>query len=102
MGNYMETCIQRNRNQGKHPQQEKHETRKTRDTYSKESGTVRVKLVLRKDELQCLLHQLKKDQGGMKLEQVLGEIEKSRLSVTKWKPCLESIMEIEPLGSSSS
>ena len=56
---------------------------------------MKVKLVLTKDELQWLLLQLKKDQGR-KLEEVLGEIEKSRLrgeNVTKWKPCLESIME---------
>ena len=56
---------------------------------------MKLKLVLTKDELQWLLLQLKKDQGR-KLEEVLGEIEKSRLrgeNVTKWKPCLESIME---------
>lgn len=56
---------------------------------------MKVKLVLTKDELQWLLLQLKKDQGR-KLKEVLGEIEKSRLrgeNVTKWKPCLESIVE---------
>ncbi|KAI3693681.1 hypothetical protein L1987_76630 [Smallanthus sonchifolius] len=104
MGNYMETCIKRNRTQ-QQGQKEKLEFGKTSDTLSKESSTVRVKLVLKKDELQWLLLQLKKDEGR-KLEEVLGEIEKSRLtvesSVTKWKPCLESIMELEPLDSSSS
>ncbi|GJS28886.1 hypothetical protein Tco_0489506 [Tanacetum coccineum] len=106
MGNYMETCIQREatqdeenpKSQHQHEQQEKQEYEKTSgggDTFSKESSTMKVKLVLTKDELQWLLLQLKKDQGR-KLEEVLGEIEKSRLrgeNVTKWKPCLESIME---------
>ncbi|KAI3787564.1 hypothetical protein L1987_42128 [Smallanthus sonchifolius] len=114
MGNYMETCIKRNKNLEKHTQQlqqqhqgqqEKQKFGKTSDTLSKESSTVRVKLVLTKDELQWLLLQLKKDEGR-KLEEVLGEIEKSRLtvesSVTKWKPCLDSIMELEPLDSPSS
>ncbi|KAL4570685.1 hypothetical protein LXL04_026345 [Taraxacum kok-saghyz] len=107
MGNFMETCVQRNpteveehahtytqseenQKQGK---QESYE--KTSPTFSKEGSTVRVKLVLTKDELQWLLHQLKKNEGR-KLEEVLGEIEKSRKtgeSVTKWKPRLESIME---------
>ncbi|GJY03615.1 hypothetical protein Tco_0369555 [Tanacetum coccineum] len=106
MGNYMETCIQREatqdeenpKSQHQHEQQEKQEYEKTSgggDTFSKESSTMKVKLVLTKDELQWLLLQLKKDQGR-KLEEVLGEIEKSRLrgeNFTKWKPCLESIME---------
>nr|XP_043639902.1 uncharacterized protein LOC122611016 [Erigeron canadensis] len=100
MGNYMETCIQREPTQEEKPQdpqqqQEKQDNEKTSETFSKESSTVRVKLVLTKDELQWLLLQLKKDQGR-KLEDMLGEIEKSRItgeSVSKWKPCLESIME---------
>ena len=89
MGNYLETCIQREptqqdevntKSQHQHGQQEKQEYEKTSgdDTFSKESSTMKVKLVLTKDELQWLLLQLKKDQGR-KLEEVLGEIEKSRL-----------------------
>ncbi|CAI9274523.1 unnamed protein product [Lactuca saligna] len=104
MGNYMETCIQRKpteeeeeaQEKQKQEQQEKQESyEKTSDTLSKESSKVRVKLVLTKDELQWLLLQLKKNEGR-KLEEMLGEIEKSRVtgeSVTKWKPRLESIME---------
>lgn len=99
----METCIQRKPAeeetlqypQKEDQQQEKEENEKTSGSLSKESSTIRVKLVLKKDELQWLLMQMKKDQGR-KLEQVLEEIEKSRVtgeSVTKWKPCLESIME---------
>ncbi|KAK9053030.1 hypothetical protein SSX86_029660 [Deinandra increscens subsp. villosa] len=89
MGNYMETCIQRK------PAEEETSQHDEKQGPGKTSGTVRVKLVLTKDELQWLLLQMKKDEGR-KLEQVLQEIEKSRLageSVTKWKPCLESIME---------
>ncbi|KAL8201014.1 hypothetical protein R6Q57_012353 [Mikania cordata] len=96
MGNYLETCIQRKPAEEETPQQqEKQEPGKTSGTFSKESCTMRVKLVLTKDELQWLLVQLKKDHGR-KLEQLLQEIEKGRStgeSVTKWKPCLESIME---------
>ncbi|KAJ0666073.1 hypothetical protein HanPI659440_Chr17g0662861 [Helianthus annuus] len=99
MGNYMETCIQRQPSTQEtlqHPQQQEiHEHGKTSGAFSKESGTLRVKLVLTKDELEWLLLQMKKDQGK-KLEQVLKEIERSRIrgeSVAKWKPCLESIME---------
>ncbi|MFS7942009.1 hypothetical protein Hanom_Chr06g00483021 [Helianthus anomalus] len=99
MGNYMETCMKRNK---KHPQDQKQEPGKlTSDhTLRKDSNSsVRVKVVLTKAELEWLLLQLKKDDKGRTLEQVLGEIEKSRLtveSVTRWKPCLESIMELEP------
>ncbi|KAI3713533.1 hypothetical protein L1987_72111 [Smallanthus sonchifolius] len=99
MGNYMETCIQRNPAEEEtlqhHEQQEKQEAGKASDTLCKESSSMKVKLVLTKDELQWLLLQLKKDEGR-KLEQVLQEIEKSRStgeSVAKWKPSLESIME---------
>ncbi|KAI3812803.1 hypothetical protein L1987_17515 [Smallanthus sonchifolius] len=97
MGNYMETCIQRKPAEEETLQhQDKQEAGKAAsDTLCKESSTMKVKLVLTKDELQWLLLQLKKDEGR-KLEQVLQEIEKSRSageSVTKWKPSLESIME---------
>ncbi|KAI3727727.1 hypothetical protein L6452_16345 [Arctium lappa] len=106
MGNYMETCIQRKEEipqQQQQQQQQQEEQQKqgeqekqeSSDGFSKGSSRMRVKLVLTKDELQWLLGQLKKDEGR-KLEEVLGEIEKSRLrgeSVAKWKPCLESIME---------
>ena len=48
------------------------------DTFFKESITMKLKLVLTKDELQWLLLQLKKGQGR-KFKEMLGEIEKSRL-----------------------
>jgi hypothetical protein len=49
--------------------------------------------VLTKEELEWLLFQLKVN-GGKKLEDVLGEIERGRsMKVKTWKPSLESIME---------
>lgn len=106
MGNYMETCVQRRPTEEEHPQQQEEEEKqgqqekqesyeKTSGTFSKESSTMTVKLVLTKDELQWLLLQLKKNEGKT-LEEILGEIEKCRLkgeNVAKWKPRLESIME---------
>ncbi|KAK1438510.1 hypothetical protein QVD17_04319 [Tagetes erecta] len=103
MGNYMETCIQRklpaeeeSTLEGTQQQEQEKQDVTISGSLSKESNKMRVKLVLTKDELQWLLMQMKKEQGGRKLEQVLEEIEKSRVTgenVTKWKPCLESIME---------
>ncbi|KAK4845019.1 hypothetical protein QYF36_027347 [Acer negundo] len=58
-------------------------------------GGVKVKIVLRKEELEWLMFQLKNNQGK-KLEEILGEIEKGRLRekvVEAWRPSLESIME---------
>ncbi|XP_071687014.1 uncharacterized protein [Rutidosis leptorrhynchoides] len=101
MGNFMEACIQKKQTEEK-PQilqmveQEKEEYVKTRSSYGMESGKMRVKLVLAKDELEWLLLQLKNTKGK-RLEDVLSEIEKSRMNgkstVAGWKPSLESIME---------
>ncbi|PWA49715.1 hypothetical protein CTI12_AA479060 [Artemisia annua] len=102
MGNYMETCIQRDQIEQTPPQvqkeveQGKQDYVKPRGTYDMESGKMRVKLVLTKDELEWLLLQLK-NKEGKRLDDVLGEIGKSRMnsskSVATWKPSLESIME---------
>ncbi|KAI3756373.1 hypothetical protein L1987_56193 [Smallanthus sonchifolius] len=94
MGNYMETCIQREEKPQVHQKVEQ-ESEKVKGNYGMESCRMRVKLVLTKDELEWLLLQLKNKQGK-RLEDVLGEIEKSRMSgksVAGWKPSLESIME---------
>ena len=45
------------------------------DTFFKESSTMKVKLVLTKDELQWLLLQLKKGQGR-KFKEMLGRLKK--------------------------
>ncbi|KAL4565426.1 hypothetical protein LXL04_029520 [Taraxacum kok-saghyz] len=96
MGNYMETCLQKDQREDEKPQeQEKQEVGKARGNYGMGSGRMRVKLVLTKDELDWLLLQLK-NKEGQRLEDVLEAIGKSRVtgkSVAGWKPSLESIME---------
>ncbi|PIA34684.1 hypothetical protein AQUCO_03700160v1 [Aquilegia coerulea] len=61
-----------------------------------EKGGFRLKIVLRKDELEMLMYQLN-DRRGKTLEDLLSEIEKGRGKVIEevksWKPSLESIME---------
>lgn len=72
-------------------------------------GRVRVKIVLTKEELELLLIQLGRKDGGKagpksSLEQVLEEIERGRRrsgggvseagDVGSWKPSLDSIMEV--------
>ncbi|KAF6173032.1 hypothetical protein GIB67_006408 [Kingdonia uniflora] len=54
-----------------------------------EKGGLRVKIVLTKGELECLMLKLK--DGGKRLEDILEEIKKGRSK--KWTPSLESIME---------
>ncbi|KAD4178417.1 hypothetical protein E3N88_27008 [Mikania micrantha] len=89
MGNYMETCIQKE----KRPQAEQKVEGEKEGNYGMESCRMRVKLVLTKDELEWLLLQMKNKSQGKRLEEVLGEIEKSRMSgksVAGWKPSLEN------------
>ncbi|KAJ6943656.1 hypothetical protein NC652_009190 [Populus alba x Populus x berolinensis] len=66
--------------------QEKKETRIVK------GASLKVKIVLTKEELEWLTFQLKVN-GGRKLEDVLKEIERGRMRVKTWKPSLESIME---------
>ncbi|TYH97837.1 hypothetical protein E1A91_A12G257700v1 [Gossypium mustelinum] len=68
--------------------------------YKKENegktSSIKVKIVLTKEELDLLLVKLKnKGNGGKSLEEILGEIEKARSEKldSSWKPSLESIME---------
>ena len=59
-----------------------------------EKKRMRIKVVLTRDELQWLILQLNQKEG-VGLDQVLGEIQRSREKVEEgWKPSLESIMEI--------
>lgn len=100
MGNCMETCTLR---QVEIQKQQLHQEEETGRSSS--SGFVkindddkgkngqRVKVVLTKEELKWLILQLN-DKGGMRLEQVLREIERGREDqVEGWKPSLESILE---------
>ncbi|KAJ9148068.1 hypothetical protein P3X46_030163 [Hevea brasiliensis] len=61
---------------------------------SNEKGSLKVKIVLTKEELEWLMFQLKFNEGK-KLEDVLQEIERERerAKVKSWKPSLESILE---------
>ncbi|OMP02945.1 hypothetical protein COLO4_10703 [Corchorus olitorius] len=59
-------------------------------------GSVKVKIVLTKEELELFLLKLKDNKGGNKsLEELLSEMEKARAGgkVDSWRPSLESIME---------
>ncbi|OMO79758.1 hypothetical protein CCACVL1_13443 [Corchorus capsularis] len=64
-------------------------------------GSVKVKIVLTKEELELFLMKLKDNKGGNKsLEQLLSEMEKARAGggkVDSWRPSLESIMEDDEL-----
>uniref|UniRef100_A0A2C9WA32 Uncharacterized protein n=1 Tax=Manihot esculenta TaxID=3983 RepID=A0A2C9WA32_MANES len=59
-----------------------------------EKGSLKLKIMLTKEELEWLMFQLKVNKGK-KLEDVLQEIERERErgKVKSWKPSLESILE---------
>ncbi|KAK7308933.1 hypothetical protein RJT34_05279 [Clitoria ternatea] len=91
----MGNCMERD---GEKQQEEEKETAtsirlvKINDGEGKNNG-LRMKVVLTKEELKWLILQLN-EKGTMRLEQVLGEIEKGREEkVEGWKPSLESILE---------
>lgn len=94
----METCREeKNHEQQQQRQQEEEEERGS--GFVKEGnlgkGSMRVKIVVTKEELEWLMLQLDSKKGsGKSLEDVLEEIEKSRGRADQcWKPSLESIME---------
>ncbi|XWS61611.1 hypothetical protein CRYUN_Cryun07bG0141100 [Craigia yunnanensis] len=64
------------------------------------STSVKVKIVLTKQELELFLLKLKNNNGGKSLEDLLAEMEKARSGkVDSWRPSLESIMEdVDPEG----
>ncbi|KAF8380056.1 hypothetical protein HHK36_027526 [Tetracentron sinense] len=88
MGNCLETCM--------HDQPREKKQQQQQGGFIKEDGSgksgFRVKIVLRKEELEWLMFQLK-EKGGKRLEDVLGEMERGGRRVEVWKPSLESIME---------
>ncbi|KAL5541299.1 hypothetical protein UlMin_042521 [Ulmus minor] len=94
MGNCMEACTERKIETEKMQKQEEEIERES--GFVKETnlgkGSIRVKIVLTKEELEWLMLQLK-NKGGKSLEDVLAEIERSRAKMEGWKPSLESIME---------
>ncbi|KAL7189078.1 hypothetical protein ACSBR1_038860 [Camellia fascicularis] len=97
MGNFMETC--RDSQEVEMIEHEKQENEENGGGFVKDDGgfetrSVRIKMVLTKEELEWLVFQLKDERRGNKrLEDVLEEIERGRGKVEGWKPSLESIME---------
>ncbi|KAK4349694.1 hypothetical protein RND71_032449 [Anisodus tanguticus] len=103
MGNCMETCLlQREEELDDQIVQEQElegEIVKAQIVMEKKgnNNTMKIKMVLTKEELESLLVQLKLNKGKS-LEEFLGEIERRRrreiiLRDSKWKPSLESITE---------
>lgn len=91
----METCILRQQDEVKmHNQQEEGTGKSSGFVNDEGKNGARVKVVLTKEELKWLILQLN-EKRGMKLEQVLQEIERGREKVLEgsWKPSLESILE---------
>ncbi|KAL1316801.1 hypothetical protein HN51_068944 [Arachis hypogaea] len=91
MGNCMETCTLMEQGEEEVKQQKQGEG-------GKRSGGGRVKVVLTKEELKWLILELNGEKGGrrggLKLEQVLQQIERARQQQQgPWKPSLESILE---------
>jgi hypothetical protein len=72
-------------------QQKEEETKTSISDQNKGKNGVSLKIVLTKEELKWLIFQL--NNKGMKVEQVLEEIEKGRQKVEGWKPSLKSILE---------
>ncbi|XP_062146727.1 uncharacterized protein LOC133854505 [Alnus glutinosa] len=104
MGNCMETCEKRQETEDQEMQQQQQQQgydereRSSASPFVKESGfekgSIRLKIVLTKEELEWFMLQLK-DKEGKRLEDVFREIERQRGrgKVEAWKPSLESIME---------
>lgn len=63
------------------------------------NGSMRIKIVVTKEELDWVLFQMKSRDGKRQLVDVLGEIQRSRAQNTTsvngggWSPCLETIIE---------
>ncbi|KAL6986413.1 hypothetical protein U1Q18_019776 [Sarracenia purpurea var. burkii] len=92
MGNCMETCRQEVEIKEQEQQEEIRGEKEKPGGFP--TGGTRIKIVLRKEELEWLLFQLKDKRGKKKLGDVLGEIERGRSEkVSGWKPSLESIVE---------
>lgn len=101
MGNCMETCNQQPTKEmfqySDHQKEERTTEAESRVLKKSRLGksTLRVKIVLTKQELDWFMIQLIKDHKGdyKSLEDVLVEIERRRAKVELWKPSLETVME---------
>ena len=80
-------------------EEETEEIREAATEFQKENevgkGSMKVKIVLTKEEFELFLLKLKNNSnGGKSLEDILAEMEKARSGkVDSWRPSLESIME---------
>ncbi|XP_062074566.1 uncharacterized protein LOC133778601 [Humulus lupulus] len=103
MGNCLESCLSKGQEKNNKILEVKEESGAkdndqivsgfVKENNSSRKGSLRLKIVLTKEELEWFMVQLQ-NKGGKSLEDVLEEIEKSRVKVNQsWKPSLESIME---------
>ncbi|KAK4435473.1 hypothetical protein Salat_0710700 [Sesamum alatum] len=93
MGNCIETCCKNMSPVEKDTMMMNQEE----ETPKNGSSMMRIKVVLTKEELEWLMSQLKNTEGR-RLEDVLGDIKRSRDNITTpttvaWKPSLDSIVE---------
>ncbi|KAK4381593.1 UNVERIFIED_CONTAM: hypothetical protein Scaly_2386700 [Sesamum calycinum] len=90
MGNCIETYCKNSPDREMMMNQQKEENPKNA------GSMMRVKVVLTKEELEWLMSQLKNTEGTRRLEDVLGDIKRSREKsspTVAWKPSLDSIVE---------
>ncbi|XVF51316.1 hypothetical protein PTKIN_Ptkin04bG0175200 [Pterospermum kingtungense] len=98
-------CMMRTSRSRQLEEEETEEIREAATEFEKENGevgkdSIKVKIVLRKEELALLFLKMKNNNGGKSLEDLLAEMEKARSGkVDSWRPPLESIMEeVDPEG----
>ncbi|XVF51317.1 hypothetical protein PTKIN_Ptkin04bG0175300 [Pterospermum kingtungense] len=100
----MGNCMMRTSRTRQVEEEETEEIREAATEFEKENdvgkGSIKVKIVLTKEELALFLLKLKNNNGGKSLEDLLAEMEKARSGkVDSWRPSLESIMEeVDPEG----
>ncbi|KAL2236708.1 uncharacterized protein LOC105179144 [Sesamum indicum] len=91
MGNCIETCCKNS------PEGEMMMNQQQEEENPKNGSMMRVKVVLTKEELEWLMSQLKNTEETRRLEDVLGDIKRSREKISSttvaWKPSLDSIVE---------
>ncbi|KAK2966517.1 hypothetical protein RJ640_019046 [Escallonia rubra] len=95
MGNCVETCMYRQQlgiTEGKQEQAETASGGLAKETGLGRSSSLRVKIVLTREELEWLMLQLEENKEK-RLEDALAEIERGRRKVLGWRPSLESITE---------
>ncbi|XVF10408.1 hypothetical protein REPUB_Repub07fG0180400 [Reevesia pubescens] len=100
----MGNCMMKTSRSRKLEEEEIEEIGEAANEFEKENGdigkgSIKVKIVLTKEELELFLLKLKNNNnGGKSLEDLLEELEKARSGkVDSWRPSLESIMEDDVL-----